>query len=78
MNWQHYYLFIFYFVLQYFESSTVFCIIGTIPGGPKTEQSTFEDFALINSYPFSHCRIDRFFLIIITPRSSNLVENLIL
>ena len=38
-----------------------------IPGGPiKTEQSIFQDFALIN-----------IFLIIITPRSSNLVENLL-
>ena len=37
----------------------------------------FPDFALINSYLFSACWIDSepLFLIIITPRSSNLVEN---
>ena len=50
-----------------------------IPGGPKkTEQSIqsiFQDFALINSYLFSPCWIEHLFLIIITPRSSNLVEN---
>ena len=56
--------------------------IGTdtiIPGGPqKTEQSIqsiFQDFALINSYLFSPCRIEHLFLIMITPRSSNLVDN---
>ena len=31
----------------------------------------FQDFALINSYLFSPCWIEYFFLIIITPRSSN-------
>ena len=44
----------------------------------KTEQSIlsiFEDFALINSYLFSPCWIEHLFLIIITPRSSNLVDN---
>ena len=47
-----------------------------IPGGPNiTEQSIFQDFVLINSYLFSHCWIEHFFLIIITPRSSHLVEN---
>ena len=50
-----------------------------IPGGPqKTEQSIqsiFQDFALINNYIFSPCWIEHLFLIIITPRSSNLVEN---
>ena len=47
-----------------------------ISGGPKkTEQSIFQDFALINSYLFSPCWIEHLFLIIITPRSSNLVEN---
>ena len=35
----------------------------------------FQDFALINSYIFSPCWIEHLFLIIITPRSSNLVEN---
>ena len=55
------------------------------PGGPppqkkKTEQSIqsiFQDFALINSYLFSPCWIEHLFLIIITPRSSNLVENVL-
>ena len=48
----------------------------TIPGGPKiTEQSIFQDFALINSYLFSPCWIEHLFLVIITPRSLNLVEN---
>ena len=51
----------------------------TIPGGPKkTEQSIqsiFQDFALINSHLFSPCWIEHLFLIKITPRSSNLVEN---
>ena len=50
-----------------------------IPGGKKkTEQSIqsiFQDFALINNYLFSPCWIEHVFLIIITPRSSNLVEN---
>ena len=46
------------------------------PGGPqKMEQSIFQDFVLINSYLFSACWIEHLFLIIITPRSSNLVEN---
>ena len=49
------------------------------PGDPiKTEQSIqsiFQDFALINRYLFSPCWIEHPFLIIITPRSSNLVEN---
>ena len=35
----------------------------------------FQDFALINSYLFSPCWIEHLFPIIITPRSSNLVEN---
>ena len=35
----------------------------------------FQDFALINSYLFSPCWIEHLFLIIITPRSSNLIEN---
>ena len=49
-----------------------------IPGGPKTEQSIqsiFQDFALINIFLFSPCWIEHLFLIILTPRSSNLVEN---
>ena len=50
-----------------------------IPGGPiKTEQSIqsiFQDFALINSYFSSPYWIEHLLLIIITPRSSNLVEN---
>ena len=52
-----------------------------IPGGPqKTEQSIqsiFQDFALINSYLFSPCYIEHHFFIIVTPRSSNLVENIL-
>ena len=47
-----------------------------IPGGPKiTEQSIFQNFALINNYLFSPCWIEHLFLVIITPRSLNLVEN---
>ena len=47
-----------------------------IPGGPKImEQSIFQDFALSNSYLFSPCWIEHLFLVIITPRSLNLVEN---
>ena len=50
-----------------------------IPGGPKKNGTVdtvdFQDFALINSYLFSPCWIEHLFLIIITPRSSNLVEN---
>ena len=38
-------------------------------------QSIFQDFALINSYLFSPCWVEHLFLIIITPISSNLVEN---
>ena len=41
----------------------------------KTEQSIFQDFALINSYLFSPCWIEQLSLIIIAPRSSNVVEN---
>ena len=54
-------------------------VTGSIPGGPiKTEQliqSIFHNFALISSYLFSPCWIEHLFLITITPRSSNLVEN---
>ena len=53
---------------------------GWPPPPPKknTEQSIqsiFQDFALINSYLISPCWIEHLFLIIIKPRSSNLVEN---
>ena len=44
----------------------------------KTEQSIqsiFQDFALINSYLFSLCWIEHLLLMMLTPRSSNLVEN---
>ena len=50
-----------------------------IPGGPPkngtVDKVDFQDFALINSYLFSPCVIEHLFLIIITPRSLNLVEN---
>ena len=49
--------------------------VNTIPGGPKNGTVDFQDFALINNYLFSLCWIEHLFLIIITPRSSNLVEN---
>ena len=46
---------------------------------PKKRNSRYsrflQDFPLINSYLFSPCWIEHLFLIIITPRSSNLVEN---
>ena len=44
---------------------------------PKKRNSRFffEKFALINSYRFTPCWIEHLFFIIITPRSSNLVEN---
>ena len=56
-------------------------LISIIPGAPpppkeQSIQSIFQDFALINSYLFSPCWIEHLFLIIITPRSSNLVENI--
>ena len=35
----------------------------------------FQNFALINSYLFPLARLEHLFLIIITPRSSNLVDN---
>ena len=38
-------------------------------------QSIFQDFALINSYLLSPWWIEHLFFIIITPRSSDLVEN---
>ena len=69
--------------MQNESNTTSFCSAGcrvgkNIPGGPiKTEQSIqsiFQDFALINSYLFSPCWIEHLSLIIITPRSSNLVE----
>ena len=48
----------------------------SIPGGPpKNGTVDFQDFALNNSYLFSPCWIEHLFLITITPRSSNLVEN---
>ena len=61
-----------------YRSSTNF--MDHVLGGPqKTEQliqSIFQDFALINRTFFSPCWIEHdLFLIIITPRSSNLVEN---
>ena len=47
-----------------------------IPGGPEiTEQWGFQDFALINSSFFLPCWIEHLFLIIMTPKSLNLVEN---
>ena len=53
-----------------------------IQGGPKRQKRSkhgtvdfLYDFALINSYSFSSCWKEHLFLIIITPRSSNLVEN---
>ena len=48
------------------------------PKKKKTEQSIqslFQDFAVINIYLFSPCWIEHLFLIVITPRSLNLVEN---
>ena len=48
---------------------------------PKKRNSRYSRFfrlALINSYLFSPCWIEHLFLIIITPRSSNLVENFLL
>ena len=50
----------------------------TYTGWPKNNGTVdFLDFALINSYLFSPCWIEHLFLIIITPRSSNSVENLL-
>ena len=68
---------LFYFLACLYKLYTYIYIY--IPGGPeKTEQSIqsiFQDFALINNYLFSPCWIEHLFLIIITPRSLNLVEN---
>ena len=50
------------------------CIPGVPPKTEQSIQSIFQDFALINSYLFSPSWIEHLFLII-TPRSSNLVEN---
>ena len=47
----------------------------TTNNNKTTEQSIFQDFALINSYLFSPCWIEHLFLIMITPRSSNLVDS---
>ena len=62
--------------MKIFEAMTLSThLFAYILGGPqKTEQLIFQDFALINSYLFSPCWIEHLFLII-TPRSSNLVEN---
>ena len=50
-----------------------------IPCGQKKHGTVdtvdFQDFARINIYLVSLCWIEPLFLIIITPRSSNLVEN---
>ena len=44
-------------------------------GCPKNNGTVnFQDFALINSYLFSPCWIEHLFLLIITPRSLNLVK----
>ena len=56
------------------------CLNAAYTGWPNKHgtvdiQSIFQDFALINSYLFSPCWIEHLFLIIITPRSSNWVEN---
>ena len=49
---------------------------GHYTGWPKNNGTVdFQDFALINSYIFSPCWIEHHFLVIITPRSLNLVEN---
>ena len=62
--------------------SSLASVCQSIPGGPKKKpeqsiQSIFQDFALINSYLCSPCWIQHLYLIIITPRSSNLVENVL-
>ena len=50
-------------------------VVIDIPGGPQKKRNSriFQDFAV--DYLFSPCRIEHLFLTIITPRSSNLVEN---
>ena len=71
-----------YYFLQ--NKRLVMMIYSGIPGAPppppkkNTEQSIqsiFQDFALIKGYIFSPCWIEHLFLIVITPRSSYLVEN---
>ena len=69
----------------HYESNTsgMLLLVLHIPGGPQKHRnsqffSRLCSDALINSYPFSPCWIGHLFLIIITvltPRSSNLVEN---
>ena len=44
---------------------------------PKNGTVNFQDCALINSDLFLPCWIEHLFFIMITPRSSNLVENLL-
>ena len=50
---------------------------GDIPCGSKKRNSRFLGLYSDHIYPFSPCRIDHLSLIIITPRSSHLVENLL-
>ena len=57
---------------------TYVCYLCAIPGGPqKTEQSIQSIFRTLlwSTVIFLPCWIEHLFLIIITPRSSNLVEN---
>ena len=60
-------------VISYGLSFSGFVITRAFHGTVDTVD--FQDFALINSYLFSPCWIEHPFLIIRTPRSSNLVEN---
>ena len=70
------YVMLCYVILRYVTLRNVMLCYVIYTGWPKiTEQSSFQDFALINSYLFSPCWIEHLFLIIITPRSSNVVTN---
>ena len=70
------YCIVFCITVMYFVDLYRFFLF--IPGGPKKRNGRYSRFfrtlLLINSYLFSPCWIEHLFLIIITPRSSNLVE----
>ena len=70
-------LFIFW-VISYGLSFSGFAINFSLVGGPpKTEQSIFLGLCSDEQLFFSPCWIEHLYLIIMTPRSSNLVKNLL-
>ena len=70
-------MFVGYFIISMYTFSSAVSLLYRVPPPPNeiVDRVDFSGLALINSYLFSPCWIEHLFLIIITPRSSNLVEN---